>query len=255
MAGRLGAVVVLDVSAGRLLFCHDGERAALRQARPGSTIKPFTLLALLASGRIDGQSRLACGRRVRLAGRSLHCTHPDDKDPVDPVAALAFSCNWFFVETARRLTPEELLRTFEQFGLGARTGLREPENSGLLRRAATLEQLQLQAIGESAIEVTPLGLAWAYRRLARNLDRYPLVRDGLAGCVHYGTGQLARRGSVAIAGKTGTATSRSGAFTHAWFAGFAPAGSPAVVVTVFLEQGQGAADAAPVAGAVLEALR
>jgi cell division protein FtsI/penicillin-binding protein 2 len=50
-----------------------------------------------------------------------------------------------------------------------------------------------------------------------------------------------------VAGKTGTSAG------HAWFAGFAPAERPEVVVVVFLESGTGGADAAPVAGTVFRA--
>ena len=251
MAGRHGAVVVLDVRTGRLVACPDRERAALRHARPGSSVKPFTLLALLESGEVTERTRLVCGRNLRVGGRRLDCTHPDDQAPLDAATALAFSCNWFFTQAVRRLSPDGLLRSLQRSGLGARTGLAEPEAGGVIRRAGSLEQLQLQAVGESSIEVTPLGLAVAYKRLAGECARNPALRDGLIGCVRYGTGQLAGRGSLPVAGKTGTATSRSGAFTHGWFAGF----TEEIVVVVFLEHGQGALDAAPVAGAVFEAYK
>lgn len=251
MSGRHGAVVVLDARTGRLVACHDRERAALRQARPGSSVKPFTLLALLESGEVTERTRLVCGRNLRLGGRRLDCTHPDDQAPLDAPTALAFSCNWFFIQAVRRLSPDGLLRSFQRAGLSARTGLVEPEASGVIRRAGSVEQLQLQAVGESSIEVTPLGLAGAYRWLAGEFGRSTVLREGLTGCVRYGTGQLAERGPLAVAGKTGTATSKSGAFTHGWFAGF----TEEIVVVVFLEHGQGALDAAPIAGAVFEAYK
>ena len=61
-----------------------------------------------------------------------------------------------------------------------------------------------------------------------------------------GTGQLAASRRVQVAGKTGT----SGG--HAWFAGFAPAERPEIVVVVFLERGTGGTDAAPIAGRIFD---
>ena len=54
------------------------------------------------------------------------------------------------------------------------------------------------------------------------------------------------------AGKTGTAEAASGA-PHAWFAGYAPAENPKVVVAVVIEHGgHGGAEAAPVAKRVFD---
>ena len=50
-----------------------------------------------------------------------------------------------------------------------------------------------------------------------------------------------------VAGKTGTAPAEEGPWTHAWFAGYAPADNPEIVVLVFLEKGHGGSEAAIVA--------
>src|SRR5688500_15319810 len=60
-----------------------------------------------------------------------------------------------------------------------------------------------------------------------------------------------------VAGKTGTAeygqaTNPQGELpTHGWFTGFAPAGDPKVVVTVFVERGSSTRDAAPIATRII----
>ena len=229
-----------------MIACHDQRAASMRTARPGSTVKPFTLMALIEGGVVSAKSRVVCESPLRLTGRSLDCAHPPDGGPLDPVTALAFSCNFFFGTLARLLDTSRLLTVFERAGFGNRPGV--------VRRPDSLEQLQLQAVGESSIEATVMGLAEAYRTLSTLLDTFPMIREGLIGSTEYGTGQLARRGKRQIAGKTGTATSRNGAWTHAWFAGFAPAKSPEIVIAVFLEKGQGGSDAAPIAGTVFEGL-
>jgi peptidoglycan glycosyltransferase len=84
---------------------------------------------------------------------------------------------------------------------------------------------------------------------ARTLAGY--MRD----VVTSGTGQLLRNHPVPIAGKTGTAEVE-GAKSHAWFVGFAPAGSATkrIAFAVILENaGYGGASAAAVAGQVVTA--
>ncbi len=56
-----------------------------------------------------------------------------------------------------------------------------------------------------------------------------------------------------VAGKTGTAPAGEGAWTHAWFAGYAPAQNPQIVLVVFLENGHGGSEAAGVARQVFQA--
>ena len=62
--------------------------------------------------------------------------------------------------------------------------------------------------------------------------------------------QPASQGHLSVAGKTGTAESTGSHQTHGWFAGFAPAVNPQVVVVVYLPSGRGA-DAARIASLLL----
>jgi len=257
MAGRQGTVVVLDAASGRLVAAHRLEVAARRLAAPGSAIKPFTLAALLENGRLKQDTALVCRREVRIAGRLLDCTHPRFDAPFAPPAALAYSCNSFFVEASARLASSELAAALRRYGLVSRTGLAADEANGVVREAASAEERALQTVGEADVLVTPLGLAAAYRKLALRRAAgdavlAPLFK-GLESAVRFGTAQQAAVAGLDVAGKTGTASSPSGVH-HAWFAGYAPAARPAYIVVVFLERGSGGGDAAPVAGAVFRAL-
>lgn len=257
MAGRQGTVVVLEAASGHLVAAHRLEVAARRLAAPGSAIKPFTLAAMLESGRLKKDTALVCRRDVRIAGRPLDCTHPRSDAPFDPPAALAYSCNSFFVEASARLASSELAAALRRFGLASRTRLAADEANGVVREADSAEERALQAVGEADVLVTPLGLAAAYRtlalrRAAGDAVLAPLFK-GLEDAVRFGTAQRAAVAGLDVAGKTGTASSPSGVH-HAWFAGYAPATRPAYVVVVFLERGSGGGDAAPVAGAVFGAL-
>ncbi|MEN6600820.1 MAG: SpoIID/LytB domain-containing protein [Bryobacteraceae bacterium] len=258
MAGRQGAVVVLEAASGRLVAAYRLEVAARRLAAPGSAVKPFTLAALLESGRLKKATTLMCRREVRIAGRPLDCTHPQATAPFDPPAALAYSCTSFFVEASARLASSELAAALRRFGLASRTRLAEDEANGVVREAGSAEERALQAVGEADVLVTPLGMAAAYRKLALRRAAGDAVLaplfEGLEAAVRFGTAQRAAVAGLDVAGKTGTASSPSGVH-HAWFAGYAPASHPAHVVVVFLERGSGGGDAAPVAAAVFDALR
>lgn len=91
-------------------------------------------------------------------------------------------------------------------------------------------------------------LVWAY------------LRQSLVAVVHDGTGVEARIPGLEIAGKTGTAQMIANSRAdrgqdHAWFAAFAPARDPEVVVVVLVERGgRGGQVAAPVARKILNAI-
>jgi cell division protein FtsI/penicillin-binding protein 2 len=244
---RAGAVVVLDASTGVRLGVAHPSTAERRLARPGSTAKPFALLALFQSHRATPSTAIVCKRRLTLDGRRLDCTHPVSPLPFDATAAVAYSCNWWFASVASRMEADKLAETYRRAGLS--TG------GGVIRTARSVDELRLQALGEAAIEVTPLGLAAAYRRLAaRRLlseppdDELAAIYASLESAAEYGTARLAAVDGLKVAGKTGTTRE------VAWFAGFAPSARPEIVVVVMVERGSGGGDAAPVAKALFERL-
>src|ERR1017187_6817197 len=105
---------------------------------------------------------------------------------------------------------------------------------------------QLQSLGEDGVVVTPASLALAYCRLASR--GAPAVLAGMADAVEFGTAQRARVTGLKVAGKTGSVrTPARGPL--GWFAGF----TDGAVVTVMLQAKSGGADAAPIAGRILEA--
>src|ERR1039457_3637150 len=111
----------------------------------------------------------------------------------------------------------------ERWGLVSRTNwFGEGEATGRVWNAPS----QLQSLGEDGVVVTPASLALAYCRLAS-------------------------RGAPAVlagTGKTGSVRTPAGV-RLAWFAGF----TDGAVVTVMLQAKSGGADAAPIAGRILEA--
>jgi len=254
-----GTAVVAEVGSGRLLAHYRLDMAARTLAAPGSTVKPFTLAALLESGKLSAGTTLFCRRRVRLAGQELDCTHVETPEPLDPAAALAYSCNYFFAHFGRLLEPAALAEALRRAGLGGPSGLVAREATGVVRVPSGVEETQLEALGHAGVETTPLALLAAYRQLALRRKQeggggtLAPVFAGLEGATEYGTGQLARPEGLRVAGKTGTSRARAGNWTQGWFVGYAPADDPEIVLVVFIEHGRGGADAAPLAREIFAA--
>jgi cell division protein FtsI/penicillin-binding protein 2 len=252
-------IVVLDIATGRVLAGSHLTEAAHTLAAPGSTLKPLVLYGLIASGRWDPSRRIACSRKLRIAGRSLNCSHPPADPPGAPFdarQALAWSCNTYFAGVAATLAPGELRRLLAPTGLLGQTGLAPAEAIAEFRDPRTADEAGLTLLGVDGIRVTPLELAAAYRWLALQLAVHSgsaaaqVVQAGLADSASFGIAASASLGGVPVAGKTGTANLGPGTPSHGWFAGLAPAAKPSVVVAVYLPAGHGA-NAAQVAADLL----
>jgi cell division protein FtsI/penicillin-binding protein 2 len=252
MSGKSGSLVVIGVATGKVLAAYHLGAAAHRVALPGSSIKTFTLMTLLENGKIDDHTTMMCRRSLTVGDHQLNCTHPDVKQPFDPATALAYSCNTYFAKMATRLSPSELRDSFLRFGFASPSALAPNEVTGSVPLATTESELQLQAIGEGGIHVTPLELLRAYQSVARLSQKHDPklapVFAGLEGSVAYGMGRLAQPGAtMKVAGKTGTSLVEEGSWRHGWFAGYAPADKPEIALVVFLENGHGPTDAASIA--------
>lgn len=257
MRGRSGTAVMVDVPSGRVLGTYHLDVAARRLARPGSAFKPFTLLALLQSGKLKTTDRWTCRRTLKVGTHNLACTHPESGE-LQAVSALAYSCNDFFATFGARLTPEELQKAFTSAGFTSPSGFAANEATGAIRPARDKEERQLQAIGEGEMRITALEMLAAYRALAlrktaaNSTDAERTVFAALEAATEYGMARLASPKGMKVAGKTGTARTDQG-WANAWFAGYAPADHPQVAVVVFLERGTGPGDAAPLASEILQA--
>jgi cell division protein FtsI/penicillin-binding protein 2 len=238
-----------------VLASHHLTDAARTLAAPGSTLKPLVLYSLLESNHWNRDHRIACDRKLVVAGRNLACTHPA-APPFDAREALTWSCNTYFANVARTLAPGELGRLLRPTGLLAITGIAPTEATAEFREPTNTAQSQLAILGIEGIRITPLELATAYRRLALQLTAHPgsqasqVVRSGITDSASFGMAHSVAAGGVSVAGKTGTAEGAASPQTHGWFAAMAPANNPQVILVVYLPAGRGA-DAAAVAADIL----
>ncbi len=246
LSGTNAVGVVLDGGDGRIVAAVREADAGRMATAPGSTLKPLFLMAGLREGRVRAETTVVCHGNLRIAGRDLACTHPREENAFDAERALAYSCNTWFANLARRFTPEEAMEVLREHGFGSRTGLVRGESAGTLREPANEAEVQLLVLGLDDVAVTPVQLARAYFRLGREFDAMPVVRRGLEGSVAYGMAHNAATAGIRIAGKTGTASDAGEAWTHGWFAGIASRGAERIVVVIYVPRGNGA-DAAELA--------
>ncbi|HKO60279.1 MAG TPA: SpoIID/LytB domain-containing protein [Pyrinomonadaceae bacterium] len=242
-----GTIVVIDPQTGRIRAVVNPEIAFGESLPPGSTIKPFTMIAAMNSGVVQQDSTTLC--REEYSHDTFHtvCSHPRDLGPLNPTDALAYSCNYYFGKVGERLSEPAFAATLAQFGFGKKTGVNfHGEAGGKLVRGAWRSQ---NAIGETEnFYATPIQLLNAYSALVNggrlfvpqvtspesfqprlqtelpidNEQRMLLVK-GMRGAVRYGTAETASLYSLPnyIFGKTGTATQINGFRTQGWFVGFA----------------------------------
>jgi cell division protein FtsI/penicillin-binding protein 2 len=254
LQGTAAAGVVLDLDSGHLLGVTRPNLVAGLAAAPGSSLKPFFLAAALTKDQIDPETKLLCRRTFRIGRHELTCTHPFANSVFNAESALAYSCNSYFADLARRMTPQEAVSALHAYGFGDRPGVFPAESPGMIRTPENPDQLQLMVLGLENVAVTPIQLAEAYRRLAFELPRFPSIERGLRGSVDYGMAHNAALKEFSVKGKTGTASDPGQPWTHGWFAGLTSLGKTQIVIVIFVPRGNGG-DAARLARSFLQTWR
>lgn len=283
-----GDLLIVEPKTGELLAAASRRRnwrlpyltAVTEPYEAGSTLKPFTVAALLAEG-LAGLSDTVNtgGGSYRTAGRTIRDERPHGR--LNLAQTLAVSSNVGMAIFAERLPKGVQFSYLRSFGFGTPTGLTYPsESPGLLRRPSewSAQSQASLAIGYE-VAVTPLQLVMAYGALANGglLMRPVLVREVqsaegtirwrrepevirrvvpdevagrlrevLARAVTHGTGRSAGVRGLSVAGKTGTAQRfdrRQGYSGHSYtssFVGLIPSDDPQLVILVKLDEPSGA---------------
>jgi len=283
-----GSAVVLDARSGEILAMvnepsinpntHERSRLASPAARnlavqsvfePGSTVKPFTIAAALASGRFGPDSRVdTAPGTFRVGGYPIRDTKNHGLLTVSRV--LIKSSNIGAAKLALELDAEAFPRHFRELGFGRATGLPLPgEEAGYAPPDGSLRARDRASLAYGyGLSATTLQLARAYTALAgdgrmldvrltpgpgRHLGRvYPpevvrQVQRMLSQATDEGgTGTAAQLADYAEAGKTGTAVKWLEAEKRyaedqylSLFAGYAPARDPRLVMVVMVDNPQG----------------
>ena len=139
---------------------------------PGSVFKMMTAIAGLKKGVITKHTRFNCSGYSYLGNHKFHCWKWKNggHGSVDLEDALAESCDVYFYNVAKMLSPDDIAQVAHDFGLGTITGIDLPyEKSGLIPTKSWKKNTKKQkwttgdtfnmAIGQGFVLVTPLQLA------------------------------------------------------------------------------------------------
>lgn len=247
---------------------------------PGSTFKMLSGAVILDDNSQSDQL-VNCPGYIKINGRILECLRPHGY--IGFTDAISYSCNVFFATRALATGAKDFYRGALRFGFNHALDFDLPVKESRIPPPKELKSNALAecSIGQGKVLVTPLHMALITAAVANGgtlfrpylvegirspngvlLQKFKphqvedqlleaksvnLIREGMRKAVREGTAKTAGTASLEIAGKTGTAENPHG-LPHAWFAAFAPADDPEVVVVVLIENsGHGGQVAAPVA--------
>ncbi|WP_047048512.1 penicillin-binding transpeptidase domain-containing protein [Vibrio mexicanus] len=279
-----GSAVLLDVKTGAVLAMvnapsyNPNNRADLQSFKmrnrvitdafePGSTVKPFVVLAALEEGTADLDTVIDTGNgRMRTGGSWVRDTSKVGK--ADLTTILQKSSNIGVAKLALDMPLEALLGMYSSVGFGEMSGLNlVGETSGIFpnRRRWSKHEIATFSFGYG-LTITPLQLAHAYATLGnfgeyqpihiidnnqQDLSRQVIGRDNAKSVLKMletvtqpgGTATRAAVPGYRVAAKTGTSRKAvAGGYGDEYFAytaGVAPASNPRVALVVVVNEPQG----------------
>jgi membrane peptidoglycan carboxypeptidase len=140
--GKLpGAFIVVEVTSRTILAAQGMDMASRRLEAPGSTLKPFLLMVLLETGKLDPAQQFICRKPLKIGSAQLDCTQPEEVRQLDAAKAIAYSCNSYVARVASRLSGTELIWLLRRAGFDTPLGLVAQEAHGRIALPANLEEL------------------------------------------------------------------------------------------------------------------
>ena len=297
-----GSLVLLSVATGEVLALANlpsfnpndwskrgvagvRNRAVADLYEPGSTVKPFTVLAALEAGTHDVDTVIDTSPGYFRVGRKT-IEDPRDRGSLTVAQVLAKSSQVGIAKMALEMAPDAVFNVFQRAGLGDYTGCGLPGEAIGALNAADLDKPIGRAVLAYGYGLTasPVQLARAYLLLANAGERKDIavLRGGQETgervfAAHHvqavttmmrgvleptGTAPKGKPAGYSAAGKTGTVRKVGAAgyddTAHvAFFAGFAPVVRPRIVLVVVINQPRrgpigGGEVAAPVFARVVE---
>lgn len=279
---RGGSLVMLDVRTGEVMAMvseptfnpnnreklrsdHYRNRAVTDVFEPGSTMKPFSVAAALASGRFKPDTPVdARPGTLRINNHVIRDLH--DYGLLDVVGVIRKSSNVGAGKIALAVGPQPIFDMYRALGFGQSTGSGYPgEASGQLQRYQNWSELELATIAFGyGLSATTLQLAHAYSVLGSGgvlrpvslakvdvpVNGVPVMDPAIAAAVLQmletvitteGTGARAAVPGYRVAGKTGTVhKNEAGGYAESrylsLFAGLIPASNPRLVAVVVIDE-------------------
>jgi len=244
-----GSVVALDPRTGRVIAVVNPRYGLFHAYQPCSVFKVVVAIAGLSEGIVTPETIYNC-----TGGCNVWPGH----GPVDLRRALAVSCNTYFEWVGERLGYPTVQKYAHLLGLGGASGInltgeaegRVPEAvrpdlvghlsshaAGITTSAVQIAVLLSAAVNGGIVYQPQVGPAEGF--VPRERWRLPPgtvlagLADGFTSAVNEGSAMPAFDPDIVVAGKTGTCASLG------WFASYAPADHPEVVIVVFVKRGNG----------------
>jgi len=279
-----GSVVILDVKTGAVLAMvnapsyNPNNRADLQSAKmrnrvitdafePGSTVKPFVVLAALENGIADDDTIIDTGNGImQIGGSRVRDTSKVGK--ADLTTILKKSSNIGVATLALDMPLEALLGMYSSVGFGEVSGLNlVGETQGIFPNRRRWSKFEIATLSFGyGLTITPLQLAHAYATLGnlgeyqpihiiennqQDLSKQVIDHDNAQKVLNMletvtqpgGTATKAAVPGYRVAAKTGTSRKAiAGGYGDEYFAytaGVAPASDPRVALVVVVNEPQG----------------
>ena len=276
---RSGSLIMLDARSGEILALVNQpsynpnepvpnmdvlrNRAVTDSFEPGSTIKPFTILAALESGAFQDDSLIDTSPgKYLISGHQIK--DPKNYGVLPLTKIIQLSSNVGISKIALDLPQNAIFEVLRRSGFGELVNVGLPgETGGSLDSGDLQIPIQRAALAYGyGLTVTPLQLAQAYLKIAAYGENRSirLLRDEFTHTYdriyreddtkqvlkmmetvtdHEGTGRAAAVEGYRVAGKTGTAQRLiNGRFDpdshNVWFVGIVPAHKPRLVMVVMV---------------------
>ena len=248
-------------------------RAVTDMFEPGSTVKPFAVMAALESGMFGPQTMVDTSPGYLKLGRNV-VRDRRDLGELDVAGVIRLSSNVGVSRIALATPPDRLWDAYAGVGFGSASGSHAVgESSGILKRSRRFGEFERATLSYGyGLAVTALQLARAYTVFANGGERIDLRLEGfdangggtptatrvmsdataremldmLEAVVDTkdGTGRRARIRGYRVAGKTGTTRKAiSGGYAKrrylSLFTGLAPVSDPRFVVAVVIDDPRG----------------
>ncbi|AMO57178.1 peptidoglycan D,D-transpeptidase FtsI family protein [Endozoicomonas montiporae] len=279
-----GSLVMLDIETGEVLAMvnqpsyNPNNRSGMQAYRmrnrvmtdlfePGSTLKPFTVVAGLESGRYNRDTEINTGNGYMRVGRNA-VRDLGGYGTIDMETILVRSSNIGVSKIAMDIGADSLVSVLRRVGIGQSIGTGFPgERTGFLPYQDRWSDFDLSTLSFGyGLTVTPLQLAQAYMVLGaggilrpvslikrdvppqgkRVIDEHIAseVLDMLSAVVRRGSGRRAGIPSYPVAGKTGTVRKVGGSGYYddrhiGLFAGVVPADNPRLATVVIIDDPSG----------------
>jgi penicillin-binding protein A len=272
----------MQPKTGQLLALAGVAFSALQP--PGSTMKMITATGALEAGIVKLDTVFPIQTSATIEGFNLQSAGGEACGGTF-LNAFAVSCNSVFAPLGAKLGAKRLVDIAQRFGFNQAPSIPGAPEPTIPSAAKIGDSLAVgsSAIGQGAVQANALEMTDVGATISMGGRRpIPTLQMGqppkfvhvtssqIAGevqrmmiaVVQFGTGTAAAIPGVTVAGKTGTAELTNTASpsasiasnTDAWFVGYAPVGSPKIVVgALFPNQGGGGQTAAPAVRQVLVA--